>query len=137
MALMAGLKAGLEATYGRRLKDVWLYGSYARGEPDPESDVDVLVVLDRIGRYADEIERTSRLGADLSLKYGVSISKVFMSESKWLRGDTRFLANVREEAISVLKQPKKKLPKKVLRPIRSIERLIEAGEARYRSRIRR
>ena len=98
--LMGELKVGLEAIYGARLKGVYLYGSYAREEGDPESDLDVLVVLDRIAHYADEVDRTGQLGAELSLKYGVSISKVYLSESSWLRGDTPFLANVREEALA-------------------------------------
>lgn len=99
-ALMGELKAGLQAIYGDRLKGVYLYGSYARGEADPESDLDVLVVLDRIGSYSDEVDRTGELGAGLSLKYSVSISKVYVSESSWLHGDTSFLFNVREEALA-------------------------------------
>lgn len=99
-ALMGELKAGLQAIYGDRLKGVYLYGSYARGEADPESDLDVLVVLDRIGSYSDEVDRTGELGAGLSLKYSVSISKVYVSESSWLHGDTSFLSNVREEALA-------------------------------------
>lgn len=98
--LMGELKAGLLAIYGDRLKGVYLYGSYARGDADRESDLDVLVVLDRIDRYTAEIERTSRLGADLSLKYGVSISKVYKRERDWLEHESPFLANVREEAIA-------------------------------------
>ena len=39
------LRAGLEAQYGDRLDRVLLYGSQARGDAGPESDVDVLVVL--------------------------------------------------------------------------------------------
>ena len=38
-SLMHELKAGLEAVYGKRLTGVYLYGSYARGEADAESDV--------------------------------------------------------------------------------------------------
>lgn len=98
--LMSELKAGLQAIYGDRLKGMYLYGSYARGEADPESDLDVLVVLDRIGSYSDEVDRTGELGAELSLKYSVSISKVYVSESSWLHGDTSFLSNVREEALA-------------------------------------
>jgi type I restriction enzyme S subunit len=98
-ALMEELKIGLVPLYGERLKGVYLYGSYARGEADEESDVDVLVVLDGFEQYGREIDRTGQLGADLSLKYGVSISKVFIRERDWLRGESPFLANVREEAI--------------------------------------
>lgn len=98
--LMEELKAGLQAIYGSRLKGVYLYGSYARGQADPESDLDALVVLDRIDSYSDEVDRTGELGAELSLKYSVSISKVYVSESSWLHGDTPFLSNVREEALA-------------------------------------
>ena len=99
-ALMGELKAGLQAIYGDRLRGVYLYGSYARGEADPESDLDVLVVLDRIDCYSDEVDRTGELGAELSLKYSVSISKVYKREHDWLERESPFLANVREEAIA-------------------------------------
>ena len=98
-ALLAELKAGLLALYGPRLKGVYLFGSYARGEEDAESDVDVLVVLDRIEAYGAEVDLTGDLTADLSLRHEVSVSKVFVRESDWLGGDTPFLANVREEAV--------------------------------------
>jgi type I restriction enzyme S subunit len=98
-SLLHELKAGLQTLYGERLKGVYLYGSYARNEADEESDVDVLVVLDDFERYGAEVNRTSELGASLSLKYGVSISKVFLRKRNWLDGQTPFLANVREEAI--------------------------------------
>jgi len=95
------LKAGLQAIYGPRLRGVYLFGSYARDEADEESDVDVLIVIDRIGRYSEEIERTASLMSALSLAHGHSISCVFASEEQWRRDRTMFLQNVREEAIPV------------------------------------
>lgn len=100
-SLMDELRAGLEAVYGDRLKGVYLYGSYARGEADAESDADALVVLDQISNYGNEIERTSVLVAELSLRYGVSLSRVFVSEQAWRRHTTPFLLNVYEEATLV------------------------------------
>lgn len=92
-------REGLEAIYGPRLKGVFLFGSHARGDADAESDLDVVVVLDRVEHYYSEIERTGPLASRLSLKHGLSISRVFMPIADWERHDTPFLVNAREEAI--------------------------------------
>lgn len=99
-SLMRELKEGLARIYGRRLRRVYLYGSYARGEQVEGSDVDVLIVLDRIERYFAELERTSELASGISLRYGVSVSSVFVPERDWEVRDSAFLANVREEAVA-------------------------------------
>ena len=98
--LLTELKFGFDRRYGKRLKGLFLFGSYARGEEDEESDLDILVVLEHFERYAREVDRTSELGSQLSLKYGITVTQVFVREAQWLRGDTPFLSNVREEAIS-------------------------------------
>jgi predicted nucleotidyltransferase len=98
-SVLGELKTGLRLVYGDRLRGIYLFGSYARGEADRESDLDILVVLDAFDRYAHEVNRTGVLAADLSLKYGVTVSLVFLREHEWLKGDTPFLSNVRDEAI--------------------------------------
>jgi predicted nucleotidyltransferase len=98
-SVLGELKTGLRLVYGDRLRGIYLFGSYARDEADRESDLDILVVLDAFDRYAHEVNRTGVLAADLSLKYGVTVSLVFLREHEWLTGDTPFLSNVRDEAI--------------------------------------
>lgn len=98
-SLLRDFAAQLRTTYGSRLRGVYLFGSYARGEADPESDVDVLIVLDHVERYGLEVDRTGAYTAELALKYGVSISRVFVSQQDWSRGESVFLANVKEEAV--------------------------------------
>lgn len=100
-ALLAEFKAGLAALYGGRLRGVYLFGSYARGEQRDDSDVDVLVVLDRIGRYSDEINWCIDLLSNLSLDHTVTVCPVFVTEAAWRYGDTMFLANVREDGLPV------------------------------------
>jgi len=97
--LLAELKTSLAGLYGGRLKGVYLFGSYARNEAGEESDVDVLVVLDRVDDYSAEIARTSEVIAGLSLKYNVSLSRVFASEKQWREDHTLFFLNLRAEAI--------------------------------------
>ena len=98
--LLDELRRGLESIYGPRLKGLWLFGSYARGEQDDESDVDVLVVLSDIANYGTEVERTSGLSSALCLAHGPSVSLVFAREADWARPESPFLRNVRTEAIA-------------------------------------
>ncbi|HEY4621722.1 MAG TPA: nucleotidyltransferase domain-containing protein [Gaiellaceae bacterium] len=62
--------ASLVDELGTRLRSVWLYGSRARGEPPhPESDVDLLVVVDPERR--DDLHLTVQLAADAQEAEGV------------------------------------------------------------------
>ena len=78
---------------------MFLYGSHARGDAGSESDVDILVVLDDWEHYGAEIDRTGAVASELSLAYGLSISRVFVRERDWLNERTPFLSNARDEAI--------------------------------------
>lgn len=52
--ILEELKAGLEQLYGPKLRRPVLFGSYARGEAEPGSDIDVAVVLDDYERDVRE-----------------------------------------------------------------------------------
>ena len=95
------LRSRLDAIYGSRLRGLYLFGSRVRGDADEESDMDVLVVLDRIEEYVGEIERTGEVFAELSLALGVSLSRVFVTEAAWRSSTSNFLSNVRAEAVLV------------------------------------
>jgi uncharacterized protein len=96
-AILLELRGRLEDLYGERLRGLYLFGSYARGEAEPGSDLDVLVVLDEVGSYWEEIERGGSITAELSLEHDVTISRIFVSGAEWNGGDTPLLRNVRRE----------------------------------------
>lgn len=99
--VMRRLKKGLLDLYGPRLEGVYLFGSVARGEADSESDIDVLIVLDRVENYSAEIQRTSELIGRLSLECGRCISRVILPAQKWREDQSMFLLDARDEAVPV------------------------------------
>ena len=96
---MKEMKEGLLHIYGDQLIAVYLYGSYARGDYRAGSDVDVMIVLHNYESYGKEIDRTGELTSNLSLDYGISISRVVMKEMQWNTSDTPLLCNIRMDGI--------------------------------------
>ena len=87
--------------YGDRLRHLVLFGSHARGEAEPGSDIDVLVVLQGPVQPGEEIERTSELVADLCLRGDTVIGTIFMDEERYRHRNGPLLRNIRREGISV------------------------------------
>jgi predicted nucleotidyltransferase len=66
---------GARARYGDRLDRVLLYGSYARGDFNDDSDIDIMVLADIDPCEADRVDRELiRLASRLDLEYDVCLS---------------------------------------------------------------
>ena len=74
-SLLSETAAGLREIFGDKLDSVILYGSYARGDYDEESDVDVMAKLyltaDEIRAYRPKV---SELAFEIGLEYDVLLS---------------------------------------------------------------
>ncbi len=58
-----------------KLSDCYLYGSFARGDNNPFSDVDIMMVVDMTYDDIKKIRsKISEIASDLSLKYDVTVS---------------------------------------------------------------
>lgn len=99
--ILAELRQRLAEHYGERLVEVVLFGSQARGDAVPGSDIDVLVVLKGPVHPGEEIEGTGEFCAALSLKYDVLISTVFVSEEDFHHAQTPLMRNVHREGIRI------------------------------------
>jgi predicted nucleotidyltransferase len=97
--ILAELRRRFEALYGPRLVRMVLYGSQARGDADPGSDIDVLVVLAGEVEPCEEIGRTLDDVAGLSLENDVVIACVFMDEQRFTTRNGPLLRNIRHEGI--------------------------------------
>ena len=100
-AILAELKQRLTELYGERLERLVLYGSQARGDAEPDSDIDVLVVLHGPEDDGTEIERTGDLASEISLRYDTVIALVFVSAADYEKRRSPLLINVRREGIAL------------------------------------
>jgi predicted nucleotidyltransferase len=89
----------IEKLYGKRLKDVILYGSWARGEAKEESDIDLLVVLKGEVMPGKEIDRMIDIITEINLKYSVLLSIFPVSEEEYSTLNSPLLINVRKEGM--------------------------------------
>jgi predicted nucleotidyltransferase len=99
--ILAELRRRFEAFYGERLVQMVLFGSRARGDAKPDSDVDVLIVLRAPVNPGEEITRTGELTAAFCLQYDIVISRIFMSVEQFSSEQSPLLLNVRREGVPV------------------------------------
>ncbi len=91
----------LGAVYGERLSKIVLYGSQARGDASPASDIDLMIVLEGPVDPGKEISRVGEITSNLSLKHYVAISCLFVSTERYLKEQSPLLLNVRREGVAV------------------------------------
>lgn len=99
--ILVELRQHLEELYGEQLVKIVLFGSQARGDARPDSDIDVLIVLANPFNYSNEIERTSKFIADLCLKHNTLVSRAFVEQRHFWRKNSAFMRNVRREGLAI------------------------------------
>ena len=99
--LLTEMRRRFEALYGPRLVRLMLFGSLARGDADPGSDIDVLVVLEGPVRPGEEIRRTLDPVPQLSLENNGVFSCIFVSRERFENELSPLLINVRREGVAV------------------------------------
>ena len=92
----------IQKIYGNHLKKILLYGSYARGDYTPDSDIDIMILLDitdlQIKGYR---HRLSDMTFDFNMDHNLDIKPIAKSEEhfmKWVK-NYPFYANVNKEGV--------------------------------------
>lgn len=92
----------IKKIYGTHLRKIILYGSYARGDFRPDSDIDIMILLDMsdmdIKAYSQKL---SYMTYDFNLDNDLDIKPIAKSEDhflKWLV-NYPFYANISKEGV--------------------------------------
>ena len=98
--LLSEIKSRLVAAYGDRLRGVVLYGSEARGDARPDSDIDVLVLLDGPVQSWEDIKCGSDALYSLMLDIGRTIDAMPVDIRQYERCAAPLYADARREGIT-------------------------------------
>lgn len=94
------LRLHLAGIYGDRFAGLWLYGSQARGEGSPESDVDLLLFLDHAEEPVSEIDSLTPLLAEINLRSGILLSILPVTTHEFNEARGPFWTTVRREGVA-------------------------------------
>ena len=102
MTLMGQYVAQVQKIYGSHLRKVILYGSYARGDFEQNSDVDIMILLDvsesDLKSYSQKL---FYMTYDFNLDNDLDIKPIAKSEAhfiKWIE-NYPFYANIHKEGV--------------------------------------
>ena len=95
---------GLLDIFSDNILTIILYGSVARNENTPESDIDIAIVI-KNNMDDDTRDKFMRWSADMNLKYDKVFSIIDIEKSNLENGDISFLfyKNVQKEGIVLWK----------------------------------
>lgn len=81
--------------------EVWLYGSEARGDAHPDSDIDLLVLFNKPKVTIDDKDKIYDVTYPIGLDSGVLIQPFILSKSQWESRMTPFRDNVQTDRIRI------------------------------------
>ena len=95
------VKSSLKKIYGDTLKDIILYGSYARGDYTKGSDIDLIILLKDMKEPIAERKKYFEAIWELDLKYDTVISIIPFKEEEYRTRRLPLIINAKREGFSI------------------------------------
>jgi predicted nucleotidyltransferase len=96
----------LQSRLGKHLLSVILFGSWARGDPRPDSDIDIAVIVDKANTDMRQLIR--HLAVESWLEHGLFVSTRVWDRTQWERMAnlrTGLYRNIEREGVQLLPEP--------------------------------
>ena len=98
--LLSGMRKTLEGVFAQRLRGVILFGSQARGEDTPDSDIDLLVLLDGPVDLGDDLKAAIKTLYPLVLELGRPIHPLPVDIREYEAQEFPLYRNAKREGIA-------------------------------------
>lgn len=78
---------------GDKVKEIIVFGSYARGDYDEESDIDIMIVGDV------SLNEVIEISTEVLLRYGELISPIVVTPEEFKKRNDSFIRTIKKEGI--------------------------------------
>lgn len=104
-AILQQMSKVYRAVYGESIVRIVLYGSYARGDNQKDSDIDIVAIVR--GERAELQERLKKVwdaSSDLELEYGMIVSPTVVpfAEFEKYKDDLPYYRNIENEGVDIV-----------------------------------
>ena len=93
------------SVYGEDVVRIILYGSYARGDYQNDSDIDIVAIVrgDRVD-LQNRLKKIWDISSDLELEYGTIVSPTVIpfSEFEQYKDDLPYYKNIQNEGVNII-----------------------------------
>ena len=108
--VLSEVTTGLREIFGEKLENVILYGSYARGDADAESDIDIMALVsgvsrEKLWRYEEKISPVlARIECEWEYEILLSVILEDVPTFEKYAEYLPFFRNVRKEGIGLVRE---------------------------------
>lgn len=103
--ILRAVTQAYQAVYGDRVVKIVLYGSYARGENENDSDIDIAAIVQGEREVLqNELRKVWDISSELELEYGTIVSPTVIpyAEFEKYKNDLPYYRNIEREGVEIV-----------------------------------